>query len=180
MKFLKWFVLFLMLLGLNNSYAQLEKGNLLIGGGVGLSLQFEDGDNVFGLSLNPSALSLVSNNIAVGGALGLSYINGDQFSSTSISFLPAGRFYFSGENENLAFYVDAQAGVQIVRASFNGNSDTETVMTYRFGPGVSYFISDEVSIDTGLLFNHVGGEFDRSSLNLTMGLQVFLRGKDEE
>jgi opacity protein-like surface antigen len=78
----------------------------------------------------------------------------------------------------MAFYVDAKAGLQINRVSFDGDADSESALTFSFGPGVAYFISDDVSIDTGLNFNRIGGDFDQSSINLNIGLQVFFTGKE--
>ena len=167
---------------MNTSYAQLKKGNLLIGGNVGLNLQFDQRDNAFSLFLNPQVLSFVSDNVAVGGALGLNYFTAGDFSSFGLSVLPSGRIYFPGEKDNLAFFVDGQVGVQLLNSSFGAGfgSDTDTALAFAFGPGVSFFLSDDVAIDTGLSFNRIGGVVDISTLNVNVGFQLFLNRKRKE
>ena len=167
------------MMGLNTTYAQIEKGNFLIGGGVGFEMDLvEDGDNPFTIFLTPNVLNLINDNLAVGGALGVVHTKAGDFSNTSLGILPSARYYLSGLESNMAFYVDAKAGLQINRVSFDGDADSESALTFSFGPGVAYFISDDVSIDTGLNFNRIGGDFDQSSINLNIGLQVFFTGKE--
>ena len=180
MKNLKLFIVFLIVLGFNTSYAQLQKGNLLIGGGASFNLQFNDGtDNSFSFALSPNVLGLVTDNIAVGGSIGLSYSKFASVSNTSISFQPKGRIYFPS-NEHMAFYFDAGIGLQFLNLDINGGTDSETALVYSFGPGIAYFISEDVSIDTGLAFNRLGGFYDQSFINLRVGIQVFLNRQKEE
>ena len=178
MKFLKLFIAFVLLLNMNTSYAQLEKGNLLVGGNAGLNLQFNQGDNTFSLFLNPHVLTFVSDNLAVGGSLGLNYFTAGSFSSFGLSILPSGRYYFPGEKDNLAFFVNGQVGLQLLNS--NLGSGTDSALAFGFGPGVSFFLSEDVAIDTGLSFNRFGGAIDTSSLNLTFGFQFFLNRKRKE
>ena len=179
MKNLKLLVLLVFILGFNSVNAQLQKGNLLIGGQAGFNVQFNEGDDSFSLSMNPNILALVSDNFALGGSLGFTYSSFIGFSNTAVGFLPQGRLYLP-QNDKMAIFLDAQIGLQFLNINFNGDSESETVFTYAFGPGIAYFISDDVSIDTGLSYNYSGGDFDRSSLNLTVGIQVFLTRKDKE
>jgi len=183
MKNVLLFFTFILCVGLNDSYAQLQKGNLLIGGDVGFNIEFvDDGDNPFTILANPSILGLVTDHIAIGGVLGFGYSRtSSNFSSTAFSILPAVRFYIPGNNENLAFFFDVQAGVTISSFDFGVLSDSDTAFTFGGGPGISFFISDDVSIDTGLAYNRIGGGIEQSILIFNVGLQVFInRGNKED
>ncbi|MEM9921213.1 MAG: hypothetical protein AAF990_24140 [Bacteroidota bacterium] len=186
MKNFKILITFILLLVLNTSYAQLEKGNLLIGGSVALDMQLvEDGDNLLVVFVNPSILTLITNNFAVGGVVGLTYRKRGEASATSLSVLPSGRLYFPGLIDNVAFFVDAQIGLQLESFGFDGFSNTESAFAFGFGPGMAFFISDNISIDTGLSFYQAGDDVDQSStflssIHFNIGLQVFLTRKKKE
>ena len=80
----------------------------------------------------------------------------------------------------MSFFFDAQVGLQLISADFGSGSDSESAVALRIGPGVAHFISEDVSIDAGLSFNYLGGNFDQSNLGLNIGLQVFLIRKSNE
>lgn len=155
-------------------YGQLEKGNLLVGGNVGFNIQFYDGSNAVNLGLRPTLLSLITDNLAVGGSLGLNYYKSGSTSYTSVGILPAGRYYFPSDSDRMAFFADAYIGVQMSNSKFSGRSESESALAFGFGPGLAFFLSEDVSIDAGLNFNRLGGDLDRSNLNFVIGFQVFL------
>ena len=110
----------------------------------------------------------------------MTYRENGIFSATSVSIVPVGRFYFPVANRNFAFYTIAQAGLEILNVNTDGDSDSEAAFAFGFGPGIALFVSDNVSIDTGISFRRVGGNIDQSNINLNIGLQVFLTRKEKE
>jgi opacity protein-like surface antigen len=179
MKNLQRALFFFLLLVSIQATAQLEKGNLLIGGTAGFNIQFEDGDNVFNLELTPNVAKLISDNLALGGGLGVAYQKIGDFSSTALTILPWGRFYIPTGGESPVFFLDAKAGLALASFKFDDEDESESAFAYSVGPGMAFFITDNVSIDAILAYTRIGGDFDSSALGLNIGLQVFLGGGKE-
>ncbi len=175
MKKIQLLLISFLLLTCHLSMAQLAKGNIQIGGTVGFDIQFvENGDNLFSLMLNPSVASFINDNVAVGGTLGLSYLKSGDFSTSVLNVLPLARYYLPGPTESTAFFAEAKAGLAIVSVDLGAADESESALQFAIGPGIAYFISDDVSIDALLAFNRIGGDIDQSNLLFNVGLQVFL------
>ncbi|MFT5165655.1 MAG: opacity protein-like surface antigen [Saprospiraceae bacterium] len=174
MKNLQLVLTSLLLMIAHLSMAQLEKGTTMIGGTAGFDLQFEEGDNLFTLTLNPSIAVFTSNNLAIGSNLGLTYLKSGDFSTTFLNLLPFARYYFLGGNEKSVIFLEGKIGLALASFDNGGGSESESAFQYAFGPGVSFFLTDNVSIDAILAYNHIGGDFDQSSFGLNIGLQAFL------
>jgi Outer membrane protein beta-barrel domain len=179
MKNLQLALFFFLLLVSSQATAQLEKGNFLIGGTAGFSIQFERGDNPFNVQLSPNVASLISDNLALGGALAVFYQKQEDFSYSSFSILPWGRFYIPTGDASPVFFIDAKAGLALINSETSFGDESENAFQYIIGPGMAFFIADNISIDAILAYNRIGGDFDSSVLGLNIGLQVFLGGGKE-
>ena len=166
---------FLLLIFSYIAEAQLEKGSTMIGGTAEISLDFGDqGDRTFIIFFNPNSAVFVMDNFAVGGGLGLGYYKNGDYTSTSLSIFPLARYYFYSKSKETAFFVDGRIGYSITNFGFDNDKLTSSSIMYSFGPGVSFFLNDNVSVDGHLVYNHTGGDIVRSYIGLNIGLQVFL------
>ncbi len=120
--------------------AQLEKGNLIIGGTAGFNIDIvEDDDNLFTLMLNPTIATFIDDNIAVGGNLAFTYQKNGDASASVLGLLPLVRYYFPGTSESSAFFIEAKAGLARVGFKSDNFDDSETAFQFGIGPGVAFF-----------------------------------------
>lgn len=172
-------VCFLMISATAN--AQLQKGNVLIGGNLaGFDLGLNEG-GVFNMSLTPKLAWFVKDNVALGGYvdLGLATAKG---AGTNVSYGVGGlgRYYFPTSDVNVArsmrFLVEANAGLQGVNTS--GGSSTNGI-GLGFGPGLTYFVTQNVALESLLKYNGIlgfGSSATSSRLQLNLGFQIYLPG----
>ena len=157
-------------------FAQTNKGDRLVGGTVNFGTQFfEDQDNVTFLNLNPNYGKFIVDNFAVGINPGIGFLKIDQFTSTTASLLPFGRYYF-GKPEVIQFYVDVKGGwyIERVRNQNQGGSDTDSAFQILFGPGVAFYLNENVSLDLLINYEYIGGIFEDKRLRFNFGFQIYL------
>lgn len=162
------------------SFSQIEQGTSLIGGTAGFNNRFIDrSDDFFSMNISPDYGYFVAENLALGAALGFGYSSAGDFSSTSFSLVPFGRYYFGGAGP--VFFVHAELGFITSRSDSGGFFEPETFngATFGGGPGMAFFFSDQVAIEGLLEYQRVAGDFDQSNLGLRFGVQVYL-GKGGE
>jgi hypothetical protein len=170
---------FLMLSSIAN--AQLQKGNVLIGGDLaGLSLALNEG-SAFSINLTPKAAWFVKDNLALGGYVdfGLSTAKGDP-TTVNYGVGGLGRYYFSSAEVAVArstrFFVEANAGIQGVNVSGGGSTNG---LGLGFGPGLAYFVTPNVALESLLKYNGIigfGTSATASLLQLNLGFQIYLPG----
>lgn len=167
--------------------AQIQKGNVLIGGDLAnLNLSLEKGGNFSG-SLSPKAAWFIQDNLALGGFVnfGITTYNGGG-TTTSYGLGPLARYYAGGGNEIIKhgrFFGEANVGFQGVNyASTPGiqNGGSTNGLGFGVGPGFAYFITPSIGLETLLKYNAVTGFGNNgysSALNLNFGFQVYLPGR---
>ena len=136
----------------------------------------ENNSNLFEINLNPSFGIFIQDNFALGGSLAIEYQRMRGSSGTAFSLLPFGRYYF-GKPDSYQFFVEA--GLGLVLQGNNFRSDNDTGLRYQLGPGMAFFLSDNISLDLQLLFDRIGGDFDTNQLGLFFGFQIYLGGGKE-
>jgi len=172
MKLMKVIAIALLFIASTSLHGQLAKGNAMLGGSAGLSLDFRTPR--FQAFLSPNYLKFVNDNLALGGSVGFSFSSSSDIDNFSTSVFPSSRYYFSTDKDKMALYFDLAAGVRFFQFNSGVNNISNTGFTLRLGPGVSHFISEDVAIDTGLSYNYGAGDFEQSILLARVGLQVFL------
>lgn len=155
--------------------AQLQQGNVLVGGQLS-NISFGLGNQSnFNLSVTPRVGYFVQDNLALGGKVGLSYYTakgqGNLFGYNVGAF---GRYYFSpseANSENLLkhgrFFVEAGAGV----AGANG---VAVGSNFNFGPGYAFFITPNVALETAVMYNGTFGTGAKAGLDINLGFQIHL------
>jgi hypothetical protein len=151
--------------------AQTEKGDWMVGGGFRLNTS---GDNTE-ITLNPNAGAFVINNLALGGNFQFSYSKIGDNKVTVFGIGPFVRYYFTEANvrpivQGHFNYISRQSKI----SGFPSN--TSSGINYFLGGGAAIFISDQVSIDGLLGYDHTKlKDIDGSGgFAMTIGFQVYL------
>lgn len=167
--------------------AQIQKGNVLIGGDLAnLDLSLENGGNFTG-NLSPKAAWFIQDNFALGAFVnfGISTYKGGG-STVSYGLGPLARYYAGGGNEIIKhgrFFGEANVGFQGINYAGNANTasgGSTNGLGFGVGPGFAYFITPSIGLETLLKYNAVTGFGNNgysSALNLNFGFQVYLPGR---
>lgn len=151
--------------------AQLQKGSVLVGGGIGdLSLGLGN-ENVFNITLTPRVGYFVQDNVAIGGKVGLNYTAQPGTDAYSYNVNAFGRYYFGPDEFDTLlkqgrWFLEAGAGL-------GGGRGAEIGFNMNFGPGYAYFITENVAVETLLLYNGTFGSGTSNGLSLNVGFQIY-------
>ncbi|MFP9119078.1 hypothetical protein ACLI08_14900 [Flavobacterium sp. RNTU_13] len=161
--------------------AQIQKGNLLVGGNIAnLNLGLND-PKIFSVDLTPKIAWFVRDNVALGGyaEFGLETAKSSS-TSTSYGVGALGRYYAGPEGEILRhgrFFAEATAGFGGVNVS--GADDTNG-LNLSVGPGFAYFITQNIGLEVLAKYNGLvglGSTNYQSNINLSFGFQIYLPGR---
>ncbi|MDN3595221.1 hypothetical protein [Zunongwangia endophytica] len=179
------------------SNAQIQEGNFMVGSDFGsglintgnssiLGLNFGLNDGAgYNLGLSPKLGYFVRDNFMLGAVANIGFSKSAESSgateTTVYGFQALSRYYLSpGEKgiDNLLshgrFFVEANAGIAGVNVA-GGN--TTNGFAFGVGPGYSYFLTDNVALETNLKYNGLvggGNTTYQNSLGLNFGIQVFI------
>lgn len=160
-QFLLLIASFLSLINLPNRLnAQIQKGTWLVGGNLGTGSNNLDGGSGF-FTFSPNVGYFITDQLALTGGIGYSSASfiDDTFSGQ------IGARYYLGKVSDVWPY--ARAG-----AAFNDSSSQ-----YSVGLGANIFITENVAIESNLLFNRIISDqllSNISQFGLSIGFQVFL------
>jgi len=167
------------LLCLNAVKAQLQKGNVLVGGDLaGFNLGLNK-DGYFNMNINPKAAWFVKDNMAIGGYVnfGLSTIKGAG-TTTQYGVGALGRYYINDPKINVLqharFFAEANVGIEGDNYSKGGSTNG---LGIGFGPGLAYFVTPNIGLEALLKYDGIVGFGSRattSSLDFSLGFQVYL------
>jgi len=162
--------------GMTQTHAQIQEGNLMVGGNLmGLDATFGDNSS-FNLNIVPKIGYFIKDNIAIGANVGLHYTTTHAQGNTFRYEIGAfGRYYF-GANEvepllkHGRFFAEANAGI-------GGNNSTPVGFNFGFGPGYSYFITPNVGLEGLVKLNGTAGVGSSVGLSFGLGFQIYLPTK---
>ena len=171
----KQILIFILLFATFFTFGQTNHGDRLVGGTVSFGTQFvQNNNNLLFLNLNPNYGKFINDNIAVGAAVGLNFQKQDDNSATSISLLPFARYYV-GNSDVLQFYGEVKAGYLFQRVNNTFSAENNQGAQFNIGPGVAFFLSENVSFDFQVNYQFVRIEEARNrSLSFNFGFQVYL------
>jgi hypothetical protein len=171
--------LFSIFAGYLTASAQIQKGNLMVGGDITqLDLSLNEGNN-FTLTIDPKAAWFIQDNIAIGAYMrfGLTTTKGEG-SSISYGIGPLVRYYINDKNINVLgharFFVEANIGIEGTNPQVGSSTNG---LGLGFGPGLAYFITPNVALEGLLKYQGIigfGSSVTSSNLVLGVGFQVFL------
>ena len=178
------------------SNAQLSKGDYMLGVDLGSGLTSTGSNGLFGFNFGlnkdagfnvgiaPKVGYFVSDNFLIGAVVNLGYVKSPgtiSNESTIYGVQALSRYYLSpGEKgvdsmlKNGRFFLEANAGFA---GSNVKDGPTTNGFALGFGPGYSYFITDNVALETSVKYNGLvggGNTTYQHSLGLNLGLQIHL------
>jgi hypothetical protein len=162
--------------------AQIQKGNVLIGGNLaGISLGL-DKPSVFSATIEPKAAWFIQDNIALGGyvKLGIATAKGSP-TTTNYGAGALGRYYAGADTDVLRhgrFFGEAAVGLGGQNVSRGGGSTNG--LDFSFGPGFAYFITPNIGLEALVKYNGLAGFGDQNyqnTLALSFGFQIYLPGR---
>lgn len=144
------------------TYAQIQKGDVLVGGSLRLStFEFNDNRNN-NFSISPRLGFLVSDRTSIGPVLGFEHIRSKQEAPgvsvndrTNVFSFGAYMRNYRAITEKLYFFLESSVvyGTGNRNFEFQGSSDKGdvSILEIRVAPRLSYFISDNMAVDISLL-----------------------------
>jgi hypothetical protein len=167
-------------------HAQIQKGNVMVGGDISrLDLSLNKGNN-FSFIIDPKAAWFIKDNLAVGAYVNFELVTAKGAGSNiNYGIGPLARYYINDGNINVLrharFFVEGNVGIQgsnpHVGSSTNG-------LGLGFGPGLAYFITPNIGLEGLLKYQGIvgfGSNVTSSHLTLGIGFQIYLpRGSAEK
>lgn len=164
---------------------QIQRGNILVGGNIAnLNLGLNKG-SAFTVNINPKAAWFIKDNTAVGAYLTLgletSKGNGTDF-IYGIGALV--RQYAGGDAvaavRHSRFFVEGNAGIDGINHSASSTNTTTNGLGLGIGPGLAYFITPNIGLETLLKYQGIfgfGTRVNTSTLNFNVGFQIYLASR---
>jgi opacity protein-like surface antigen len=157
--------------------AQTEKEDWMVGGDFRLNTTKNNTE----IASAPNVGYFIINNLAVGGNIIVDYtkLNDDKFTNFGIG--PFIRYYFTQANVRPFFH--GSMNYLSSKAKFGNNtSSTNSGFSFFLGGGAAIFLSDQVSLDLMMGYNHTKyKDIDGSGgFALSLGFQVYLHKKQVE
>ncbi|MDB5120332.1 MAG: hypothetical protein JWN56_1550 [Sphingobacteriales bacterium] len=162
--------------------AQIQGGNIMIGGNLANINVGLDKPSVFNLDVTPKVAWFLVDNVALGGYvnLGIQTAKGSP-TITRYGVGALGRYYTGSDVEALRHgRLFGEATVGVGGQNVGGGGGKTNGLDFSFGPGFSYFITNNIGLETLLKYNGItgfGNEGYQHNLNLSFGLQIYLPGR---
>ena len=168
----------------HKSSAQIQKGNLLVGGDLAnLNLTLGEGGD-FTVRIDPKVAFFIRDNVALGAYLDFILATAKGSGTTTNYGVGAlARYYVNDPKTNALrhgrLFFEGNAGIQGISQRSGSNT---TGLGVGIGPGYAYFITPNIGLETLLKYNGIVGFGSRpytSNLNLEIGFQIYLPGGKE-
>lgn len=172
------FVLFSVMSGVR---AQIQKGNVMVGGNLAnLSLGLNSAKQ-FSFDLTPKAAWFVRDNVALGAYVNFNLYTAKDYGGSDVGYGVGalGRYYVNDPSINLLrhsrFFMEANVGIEGNNPAGSGGSTNG--LGIGFGPGIAYFITPNIGLETLLKYNGIigfGSSTTTNVLSLNVGFQIYL------
>jgi hypothetical protein len=161
---------FFFVAAVNSVQAQTSGGDWMVGG----YFRINTSDNNTQIGFTPSAGAFVIDNLALGGNLKFDYTKSGNVKVTDFGIGPFVRYYFTNANVRPLFHTNLN--FLSSKTKVPNASSTNTGLNYFLGGGAANFISDHVSIDALMGYDHTKYKgFDGSGgFAFNVGFQVYL------
>ncbi len=178
-------VAFLMVASIFNAKAQIQRGNVMVGGNISnFNLGLNEGSR-FTMQINPKAAWFIRDNTAVGAYVDLLVTTAKgEGTDFNYGFGALGRQYVNGNAltalRHTRFFIEANVGIEGQNASASSTNESTNGLGLGIGPGLSYFITPNIGLEGLVKYNGIVGFGTRpttSDLNLSVGFQIFLPGR---
>lgn len=161
------------------TYAQIQKGNVLVGGDLANLQLTLGGGGAFQAQIAPKAAFFIEDNVALGGYLNFNIATAKGAGTTTGYGVGAlGRYYMSDPKVNVLkqgrLFFEGNVGIEGVSL---GNNSNTTGLGLGVGPGYAYFITPNIGLEGLLKYNGIvgfGSQAYRSNIGLNFGFQIYL------
>lgn len=162
--------------------AQIQRGNVLVGGNIAdFSLGLNKGSQ-FSMTVQPKAAWFISDNTALGAYVNLGLSTGANTGTNVIYGVGAlGRRYLGGNALNVLnhsrFFLEGNVGIE--GKNYSGGLSTNG-LGIGVGPGLAYFVTPNIGLEGLLKYQGIlgfGTAATSSNLNLSVGFQIYLPGR---
>ncbi|MGO4770453.1 hypothetical protein ACEN2I_02235 [Flavobacterium sp. W22_SRS_FK3] len=164
-----------------NGNAQIQKGNILIGGNLANVNLGLNGSKIISAEITPKIAWFIQDNVALGGYVDLGIQTAKNSGTTTNYGVGAlGRYYAGKEIEVIKhsrFFGEATVGLGGVNVS---DADNTNGINISAGPGFAYFITPNIGFEVLLKYNALvglGSAPYQGNLNASLGFQIYLPGK---
>jgi len=174
-------------MAIGKTNAQLQKGNVLVGGDLADFNLGLNKNSDFQMTINPKAAWFIQDNVALGAYvnLGLDAVKGATATTYGVGAL--GRYYLGANEVNTASvlkhtraFVEANVGIEGSNVSHGASTNG---LGIGFGPGIAYFITPNIGLETLLKYQGIVGFGNaplNSRLDLNVGFQIYLPGRSTQ
>lgn len=164
------------------TYAQTEKGNMLVGANLGhIGGVFQSGANTFNLNLTPKLGWFIKDDIAIGGEVNLGLSTGDGMTNFNYGVGAFGRYYIKDKKVEVSkrsrWFLEANAGFNGVNTKRGDISSNTNGLGIGFGPGLAYFITPNVGLEALLKYDLTvgfGSSTTSHAVGINVGFQIYL------
>lgn len=162
--------------------AQTRQGNLMAGADLlNITGTFQNGNSQFDLGISPKLGYFIRNNIALGGELDLNLHTAKNLTDFDYLVGAFGRYYFSDQeiefSKRSLFFLEANVGFTGTNTKIGDVKTSTNGLGIGFGPGIAYFITPNVGLETLLKYNlgvGFGNSVTTNKISLNLGFQIYL------
>lgn len=164
------------------SYAQTEKGNMMVGANLGnIGGTFQDGGSRFNLNLTPKLGWFIKDDLAIGGEVNLGLGTGNDQTDFIYGIGAFGRYFIKDKSIEVSrrarWFLEASAGFNGVNTKAGDVSTNTNGLGIGFGPGIAYFITPNVGLEALLKYDLTvgfGSSTTAHRVGLNVGFQIYL------
>lgn len=159
--------------------AQIQKGNVMVGGDISqMDLSLNSGNN-FSFNLDPKAAWFIQDNLAVGAYVNFGLVTAKGAGSNiNYGIGPLARYYINDKNidvlRHMRFFLEGNVGIEGNNPHV-GNSTNG--LGLGFGPGLAYFITPNIGLEGLIKYQGIvgfGSSATSSDLTFGLGFQIYL------
>lgn len=164
--------------------AQTEAGNIMVGAQLlNVTGTFQSGNSSFDMGISPQVGFFLVDNFALGGEVILNLKTASDYTDFSYAVGPFARYYFNRiKDQNLqfsrrsSFFAEANVNVRGENVKVNDHSTSTNGLGIGIGPGLAYFLTPNLGLETTLKYN-LGVGFGNSTtvqqVSLNLGIQAY-------
>lgn len=169
MRKIKFLLVGLTVFAATNTFAQVNKGQWLIGGDAGFSSsKTGSGPSLTSISLSPNVGYFFINNFAGGGRISFASVSQNSQTASAVLAAPFLRYYFLPSSKNVNVFADASYGFGSTKAS-GGSSSSFNAYQIMAGPAI--FLNPKTALQFAPFYRSESNGSGNSRTN-TIGIEI--------
>lgn len=164
------------------SKAQTQKDWYLIGSDISdIGVNLQKGNTEFNFAISPKIAWFIKDNLALGGQVDLGVKTASGYTQFNYGVGPLARYYFGSKDvstpKKTRLFGEANVGIFGQNTKVSGNNTSTNGLGFGFGPGVAYFINENIALEGLIKYNGTvgfGNSTTVNAVNFNLGLQIYL------